>query len=550
MRINFRILTVTLMAFLLSVVPPAFGQSDETEDPNSKKLSASKPTILHKELHADGSLQAVISLPAIQDTYVASNQRSLNFGGSDTLLLGYNSEGNNLGALRPLIWFDFPGPIPSDSVINSARIRLYLYGVTGGGMNAQIRHLVSGWDEFAVTWDSHEPDWGSADTSVGIGTSTGWVEIDISNLARRWQNGSEPNDGVIILGDENPSEHQRAFYSRNANNGQHPQLIVDYSQAAPDREPPNTRFVHPLNRYQQHDQFRVEWDADDRGGSGVDYYDIQYREAGQDWRSWLNHTRQTDNSFVGQEGITYEFRGRAVDHAGNVESFPDNPQASTTIDTLPPTVTMQQLQSFTGGGSIQLSWSGTDIASGVRAYDLQYRLVDGNWNDLLINTTQTTYTFNGTHGQQLIFRVRAFDNANHASAWDAPGSVASTTIDAVAPVACIIQVAAQANNIYEIQWTGDDGDGAGLFAYDVRYRHNNGEWQSWQQQVGFDSASFTPTEGDGFYFFEVRAVDSVGNQGTYQPSLGSSLRVGETTPVTRTNAIYLPFVGNQRSCNL
>lgn len=546
-----------LAAFLLTIplllsdsTTFLFAAEDKPLFPTPSTLSPSAPTVLHQATNADGSINAVISLPALQDTYVASNPRSLNFGGADTLLLGYNSQGSNLGALRSLIWFDFPGPIPSGAIINSARIRLYLYGVTGGSMNAQIRHLVSGWNEFVVTWDNHEPDWGSVDTSVGIGTNTGWVEWDITQLTKRWQNGSEANDGVIIIGDENPSEHQRAFWSRNANNGQHPQLIVDYSQAAPDREPPRTRFEHPTNRYQQSDRFSVEWHADDPGNSGVDYYDIQYRETGQDWRDWLSHTSQTESSFLGQEGKTYEFRGRAVDKAHNVEAFPGSPQATTTVDTLPPTVTMQPLSPFTGNSTVQLNWSASDAASGVRAYDLQFRLASQAWNDLLLNTTQTSFVHNAANAQQLEFRVRAFDHANHASAWDDPNASTRTTIDTIAPIACIVLVAAETNSGYRIHWAGDDGNGSGVRAYNVRYRFNNGDWQPWQQQVGFDNALFTPPQGDGAYFFTIQAVDNANNQGSYQDNLGSALQVGASTIITGTTMIYMPVIGNQRICKL
>lgn len=551
---NTYIKTVVLLltALLFCSTPPAIGQEADVEGAEQQPLSATAPTILSQKTLDTGAVQAVISLPALQDTYVASNPRSSNFGGTDTLLLGYNAAGGNLGALRPLLWFDFPGPIPSGAIINSARIRLYLYGVTGGGMNAQIRHLVSGWNEFAVTWDSHEPDWGNADISVGIGTGTGWVEWEITDLARHWQNGSEANDGIIVVGDENPGEHQRAFYSRNANNGQHPQLIVDYSQAAPDREPPRTRFEHPNNRYQQAERFRVEWRADDPGNSGVDYYDIEYREAGQNWRDWLSHTTQNNATFLGQDGKTYEFRGRAVDKAHNVEAFPTVPNAATTVDILPPTVTLQPLPPFTGGDTVQLNWNGSDSASGVRAYDLQFRFVNQNWNDLLVNTPQTAYSYLGANAQQLEFRVRAIDNANHASAWDAANAQASTTIDSVAPISCIIAISAEAGSTYRIEWTGDDGRGSGIRAYDLQYRFNNGAWQPWQQQVNLTSAVFTPTQGDGSYFFAVRAVDAANNQGTYQESLGSVLQFGpgNTNPISNTTVIYMPLIHRQRTCNL
>ncbi|MEZ4864276.1 MAG: DNRLRE domain-containing protein [Caldilineaceae bacterium] len=526
-----------------------FAEEERQQVTIPSDLSASEPTVLYQETKADGSINALISLPAVQDTYAASNPRSINFGGADTLLLGYNSAGSNLGALRLLIRFDFPGPIPSGAIINSARIRLYLYGVTGDSMSAQIRHLVSGWNEYEVTWDNHEPDWGSADTSVGIGVNPGWVEWDITRLAKQWQNGSEANDGIIVLGNENPGEHQRAFWSREGGNGQHPQLLVDYSQSAPDREAPHTWFEHPTNRYQQSDRFTVEWKADDPGGSGVDYYDIQYREAGQNWQDWLRHTTETRSSFLGQNGKSYEFRGRAVDKAHNVEAYSNAPQAATTVDIAPPAVTMQALPAYSGD-TVQVAWSGVDPESGIQRYELLYSIDNQSWNSWLAGLTQTSAQYDGVHGQTVGFAVRAIDNANNASTWNAPNTFTFTTIDGQAPVACISAIQGVSTNTYRIHWAGDDGAGAGIRTYDVRYRFNNGEWQSWQQQVGFDNAVFTPIQGDGAYFFTVRAVDHASNQGAYQESLGSTLRIGFTTPSTDAYMLYLPFIGNQRECKL
>lgn len=156
---------------------------------------------------------------------------------------------------------------------------------------------------------------------------------------------------------------------------------------------------------------------------------------------------------------------------------------------------------------------------------------------------------NGANAQQLEFRVRAFDNANHASSWDDPNAVTRTTIDTVAPIACIVLVAAESNG-YRIHWAGDDGSGSGVRAYTVRYRFNSGDWQPWQQQVGFDNALFTPPQGDGAYFFTVQAIDNANNQGSYQESLGSILQVGPSTTITGTTMIYMPIIGNQRICKL
>ncbi|MEZ4660812.1 MAG: hypothetical protein R2911_24945 [Caldilineaceae bacterium] len=42
---------------------------------------------------AAGAINTVVSLPANEDTYVASNRAGTNYGGADSLLLGYSAEG-------------------------------------------------------------------------------------------------------------------------------------------------------------------------------------------------------------------------------------------------------------------------------------------------------------------------------------------------------------------------------------------------------------------------------------------------------------------------
>jgi hypothetical protein len=84
--------------------------------------------------------------------------------------------------------------------------------------------------------------------------------------------------------------------------------------------------------------FQVRWSGADEG-SGVWSYDVQVRD-GQNatWQNWLSWTTQPEGSFEGQDGHTYSFRIRARDRAGNLSSYPNQPQAWTTLR-LPPTPT-------------------------------------------------------------------------------------------------------------------------------------------------------------------------------------------------------------------
>jgi hypothetical protein len=77
----------------------------------------------------------------------------------------------------------------------------------------------------------------------------------------------------------------------------------------------------------------VTWSGED-AASGIAGYDIQIREdADGTWTVWLTSTMTLSAAFTGKSGHTYFFRSRAVDSAGNLEAWPAQADANTTIKT-------------------------------------------------------------------------------------------------------------------------------------------------------------------------------------------------------------------------
>ncbi|MEZ4660810.1 MAG: hypothetical protein R2911_24935 [Caldilineaceae bacterium] len=368
------------------------------------------------------------------------------------------------------------------------------------------------------------------------------MEWDVTTLTKQWMNGSRPNDGVIIQGDETPSEHQRVFWSRNAGGGDHPQLIVDYAEAIQDTRAPDSNLTHPKNPYQLAATFNIEWDGHDHAdGSGIDYYDVQFREPGQEWQNWLLHTRDRRGVFAGQNGRTYEFRVRAVDMAHNVEAYPNDAEAHTTVDTAPPVVNVTPLAPFESSTTFPLSWSGADGESGVSHYDVQFRYDVQPWQDWLQNLTQTTVQAAGANGDPIEFRVRAADRAGNVSAWEAPNAATSTTVDTVGPALCSFVVSPTGTaNQYRLTWTAVDANGSGIRFFNVRYRHNASAFQNIATNTTATTADVTLTQGDGAYTFELRATDVVGNESTRETRL-----VIDSAAAPSDNSTYLPIIGVQ-----
>lgn len=79
------------------------------------------------------------------------------------------------------------------------------------------------------------------------------------------------------------------------------------------------------------------WTASDVQGD-IDRFELQYQSnSGGAWSGWQNWTERslpgnlTATWFVGTPGVSYRFRLHAIDRAGNVETYPDMPEAITTF---------------------------------------------------------------------------------------------------------------------------------------------------------------------------------------------------------------------------
>ncbi len=297
---------VALLAIMLGVVSVAVAQS---------------PTESGRE---------EVEIVAEQDAYIASGQPDTNFGGSDALFIGYVIGAEEYGATRTLLWFDVASALPENATVERARLILYLtYAEPPGDelMETRVRRLDSAWGEFAVTWNS-EPTWDATFEPVmaDVGSDQGPYEWDLTEMVRSWVTGEHPNYGLLLQGDETPElARERVFFSRDAMVGDElkPRLIVEY---VVDEVPPVVT-VNPLPAYSP-PHFLVSWSGDDEG-SGIAYYDVQYRMDGGEWTLWQSGVTDTEATFTGLEGHLYEFEARGVDLAGNVEPFTGEPEAAT-----------------------------------------------------------------------------------------------------------------------------------------------------------------------------------------------------------------------------
>ncbi len=100
------------------------------------------------------------------------------------------------------------------------------------------------------------------------------------------------------------------------------------------------------------------------------------------------------------------------------------------IDRNPPSSQVQALPAVTADNVFVVRWGGSDDRSGIRWYDVQVRDGErGEWQDWLVNTTETFALFTGHPGHTYYFRCRAQDNAGNREEYPTGDGDTFTLID-------------------------------------------------------------------------------------------------------------------------
>jgi hypothetical protein len=173
--------------------------------------------------------------------------------------------------------------------------------------------------------------------------------------------------------------------------------------------------------------FIVRWSGSD-ATSGVEGYDVEVRRSGTtDWVPVVTDTPALSTSFTGEQGVTYEFRVRARDVAGNVEAWPSSGEIRTQVDTVAPTATLE----INGGA---LATTTRDVLLTLAADDTQSPVTEmrvwqdggttGTWQPY---ETESTLQLVGANGVKTV-RAEVRDSAGNVS----PVATASIRLDTAA----------------------------------------------------------------------------------------------------------------------
>lgn len=172
---------------------------------------------------------ASISFLPAQDTYISEWYKNRNFASSPALFLGqYQQPGDSY---RSLLQFDL-NAIPPACTIEKAELKLNLYRneVAGANTMLNVHRLLNNWSQPEVNWENQPPFDYSSDVSLSISSNeqAGPISINITHLARGWYDGSIPNSGLLLMGDETENALM-AFSSKDyVYNSEWPRLIVHF----------------------------------------------------------------------------------------------------------------------------------------------------------------------------------------------------------------------------------------------------------------------------------------------------------------------------------
>ncbi len=476
-----------------------------------------------------------------QDTYLASGNPNGNYGSDWRMGIGFSSSGG-LGALRMLLQFNLSS-IPTNATVNSATISIFQYAASGiSNMGFQAQYAVSPWNEFNATW-ANANNIGGAFLPIGNFPNTlGWLSLNSTNLFRAWVSGQEPNNGLIVTGFEDPaSNSSRWFYSSN-NGSNRPYVDINYTTGCSYTTPP-TSTVNPLPATSPN-AFTVSWTGtaftpSGCAPNGIASYRISYQVNNGDFVRWLDGVTTTSATFNASSlgignGMPVGFRAQALDWFGN-RTPAGNATASTTINSVNPTVAMNPLPPWTTSSPFGVSWTGnTQGGPAITSYNFEVSVNNGGWQRLLSNTPQTSFQYSGANGSNYQFRAQA---SNNGGASFGPWSgTTSTTLDTVAPSSTMdpLETWTQSASFW-VSWSGSDPGGSGVASYNVQFQFRGGAWQpliSNTPQTSF----YLQNAQTGLYAFRVQAVDHAGNVQTWPANAQAS-----TTVVVDPVARVLPF---------
>jgi len=296
-------------------------------------------------------------------------------------------------------------------------------------------------------------------------------------------------------------------------------------------------FVGSLAPFQTTSSFSVPYIASDLGGSGLAYVQLYYRlgtsgaftlytTGANPSGHWTSSPIEFDSSIAGGDG-TYQFYTIAVDTIGNWEAAPSIPDATTTIDTVAPSTSIDV--SGTAGldgwhtSSVTITLESSDATSGVAS--TVYLIDDGAWETYSGSFSMST---EGVH----ILYWWANDNAGNQE----PQQFVYVRVDTQAPETTVVVTGDTGAN----EWYIGESVDVELWFFEPTsyvtatvYRIDNGTWKTYSNGFSIDK--------EGTTVIDYYSADVAGN---VEAQKSVSFKLDSTEP---TLAITYPLADSKIS---
>lgn len=268
-------------------------------------------------------------------------------------------------------------------------------------------------------------------------------------------------------------------------------------------------------------------------------------------------------------GMTYSYRVRAKDAAGDLSGYSNVASATTTnmVDTTPPTAPSNLVATGTSPSQIGLTWTAATDDVGVTSYLVERCQGAGCTSFTQIGTaatsTSTSYIDTGlTMGTSYSYRVRASDGAGNLGPYSNVATAMTTTgTDGTAPTAPSNLVATALSSVkVSLTWTAST-DNVGVTNYLV------------ERCAGFGCSNFAQvgtapgpafTDGGLFpsdtYSYRVRATDAAMNLSAYSnvattttkalPPPATFVQCNSATPQSLQSTVTVTFTAAQTAGDL
>jgi chitodextrinase len=233
-------------------------------------------------------------------------------------------------------------------------------------------------EDFVVIWNGFDSAQSGCSPS-GIA----YYDVQYSKDSNNWVNWKTGTTGnsATFKGGANGSSYQ--FRARAVDRAGNVQAWTGAQASTNVDSIDPSASVLPLPEFTLTEVFIVNWSGTDNL-SGIANYDVQWRELNGEWNWMIQNTPQTSFQVTGADsGVTYQFRARATDTAGNVQPWGDA-QAQTTVITRPfsemlPIVPSTIKPTSPVTDSFELNWHGLTALGTITKYDIWFQYDNGSW---------------------------------------------------------------------------------------------------------------------------------------------------------------------------